>query len=226
MKLRVAAKVYPEDQDYYNQTIKPLLHEAGTLVEFIGEVGGRDKDAFLGNAHALLFPIDWAEPFGLVMIEAMACGTPVVAFRNGSVPEVMADGITGFVVDTVDEAVEAVRLVPSLSRHACRKVFERRFDAGRMARDYLQVYRRVASCEGRVGSGSGTSMRPSGAGAAARFLGPCRLHGDGTNGRKPSQTAAMPAHSLLGIVPGGRNGSGKPQPARVRPAIKEDDLDE
>ena len=113
------------------------------MVEFLGEVGGRDKDEFLGNAYALLFPIDWAEPFGLVMIEALACGTPVIAWRCGSVPEVIADGVTGFVVDSVDQAVQAVERVAGLSRHACRTAFEERFDIARMARDYLEVYRRL-----------------------------------------------------------------------------------
>ena len=116
MKLKVAAKIYPEERDYFDQTIEPLLHESRSWVEFIGEVGGREKDEFLGNAYALLFPIDWPEPFGLVMIEAMACGTPVIAWRNGSVPEVMDDGVTGFVVDGVEEAVEAVGRVAGLSR--------------------------------------------------------------------------------------------------------------
>src|SRR5262249_52415396 len=92
MRLKVAAKIYPSERDYYKGTIEPLLNEARDWVEFIGEVGGREKDEFLGNAHALLFPIDWPEPFGLVMIEALACGTPVVAWRNGSVPEVIENG--------------------------------------------------------------------------------------------------------------------------------------
>ena len=113
------------------------------MVEFIGEVGGREKDEFLGNAYALLFPIDWPEPFGLVMIEAMACGTPVIAWRNGSVPEVIEDGVTGFVVSSIEEAAEAVERVASLSRHTCRRVFEERYDAARMARDYVEVYRRL-----------------------------------------------------------------------------------
>jgi glycosyltransferase involved in cell wall biosynthesis len=142
MTLRVAAKIYPEERSYYEQEIAPLL-ASSPWVEFVGEVGGAAKDDFLGNAHALLFPIDWAEPFGLVMIEAMACGTPVVAFRRGSVPEVMVDGVTGFVVDGVDEAVAAVGRVAGLSRGGCRRVFEERFTAGRMARDYLEVYRRL-----------------------------------------------------------------------------------
>jgi glycosyltransferase involved in cell wall biosynthesis len=144
MKLKVAAKVYPGEQHYFTQTIEPLLHASRSFVEFIGEVGGRDKDEFLGNAFALLFPIDWAEPFGLVMIEAMACGTPVVAFRRGSVPEVMTEGVTGFVVEGVDEAVDAVGRVAALRRSNCRRVFEERFDSARMARDYLEVYRRLA----------------------------------------------------------------------------------
>jgi glycosyltransferase involved in cell wall biosynthesis len=143
-KLKVAAKIYPEERDYFNQTIEPLLHKSRAWVEFLGEVGGRQKDELLGNALALLFPIDWPEPFGLVMIEAMACGTPVIAWRNGSVPEVMEDDVTGFVVDSVEEAVWAVGRVASLSRHACRRVFEERYDAGRIARDYLEVYRRLA----------------------------------------------------------------------------------
>jgi len=143
-KLKVAAKIYPEERDYFKQTIEPLLHESRSWVEFLGEVGGREKDELLGNALALLFPIDWPEPFGLVMIEAMACGTPVIAWRNGSVPEVIEDGVTGFVLDSIEEAVQAVGRVAGLSRHVCRRVFEERYDAARMARDYLEVYRRIA----------------------------------------------------------------------------------
>jgi glycosyltransferase involved in cell wall biosynthesis len=143
-KLKIAAKIYPEERAYYQQVIEPLLRESRSFVEFVGEVGGRDKDEFLGNAAALLFPIDWPEPFGLVMIEALACGTPVIGWRNGSVPEVLDDGITGFVVDSVDQAVEAVGQIDGLSRRVCRQVFEERFDAARMARDYLAVYRRLA----------------------------------------------------------------------------------
>jgi glycosyltransferase involved in cell wall biosynthesis len=143
MKLKIAARIYPEEKDYFKQHIEPLLHEARGLVEFLGEVGGREKDEFLGNAQALLFPIDWPEPFGLVMIEALACGTPVVGWRNGSVPEVIDDGVTGFVVESVEEAARAVGRVAGLSRHTCRAVFEERFDAARMARDYLDVYRHL-----------------------------------------------------------------------------------
>jgi len=142
MELRVAAKVDVADREYFETVIRPLLKEPG--VEFLGEVDEAGKDDLLGNAAALLFPIDWPEPFGLVMIESMACGTPVIAFRRGSVPEVMAEGVTGFVCDTVDEAVRAVRNLSSVSRRGCRAVFDDRFTARRMAEDYLDVYRRLA----------------------------------------------------------------------------------
>jgi glycosyltransferase involved in cell wall biosynthesis len=143
MKLKVAAKIYPEERDYYAQTIAPLLRECQSFVEFIGEVGGCEKDEFLGKAYALLFPIDWPEPFGLVMIEALACGTPVIAWRNGSVPEVIQDGVSGFVVDSIQQGVKAVREIEMLSRRACRNAFDERFDSSRMARDYVRVYQRV-----------------------------------------------------------------------------------
>ena len=143
MKLKVAAKIYIQEQDYYNREISPLLDESRSWVEFIGEVGGGEKDEFLGNAYALLFPIDWPEPFGLVMIEAMACGTPVIAWRNGSVPEIIEDGSTGFVVESVEEAVQAIGRISELSRPACRKRFEERFDASHMVQNYLKVYRRL-----------------------------------------------------------------------------------
>jgi glycosyltransferase involved in cell wall biosynthesis len=143
MSLKVAAKIYPEERSYYEQVVEPLFRTS-PWVEFIGEVGGREKDEFLGNARALLFPIGWDEPFGLVMIEALACGTPVVAFRRGSVPEVIADQVTGFVVDGVDEAVEAVARLDELDRGRCRRTFEERFDAARMTRDYLEVYGQLA----------------------------------------------------------------------------------
>jgi glycosyltransferase involved in cell wall biosynthesis len=146
LPLKIAAKVDRIDRDYFDREIKDLLRQPH--VEFIGEIGESEKPAFLGNAHALLFPIDWEEPFGLVMIEAMACGTPVVAFRRGSVPEIVEDGVTGFIVDSVEEAAEAVRRVPTLSRAGCRARFDRRYTAGRMAQDYLTVYRRLLKgCE-------------------------------------------------------------------------------
>jgi len=147
--LRIAAKVDKADQEYFDTVIEPLLHDP--LVEYIGEIGDERKDEFLGNAHALLFPIDWPEPFGIVMIEAMACGTPVIAYESGSVPEVMEEGRTGFVVRELDDAVDAVRRVPELSRARCREVFEQRFTAARMARDYLNVYAQlIAEPELRV----------------------------------------------------------------------------
>jgi glycosyltransferase involved in cell wall biosynthesis len=142
MKLKVAAKINREDE-HFRQYIAPLLHDSGDWVEFVGEIGGREKDEFLGNARALLFPIDWPEPFGLVMIESLACGTPVIAWRNGSVPEVIDDGRTGFIVESVAEAVEAVGRIVDLNRHACRQAFEDRFDAEGMARKYVEVYKRL-----------------------------------------------------------------------------------
>jgi glycosyltransferase involved in cell wall biosynthesis len=142
-QLRVAAKIYDEDLAYYRNSIEPLLRESKSFVEFIGEVGGKDKDELMGNAYALLFPIDWPEPFGLVMIESLACGTPVIAWNNGSVSEVLVDDETGFVVDTIEDAVKAVPRVARLSRQTCRREFERRFDVTRMARNYLEVYSRL-----------------------------------------------------------------------------------
>lgn len=141
--LKVAAKIYDEDHSYYQSQIEPLLRDSKSFVEFIGEVGGKDKDDLMGNAYAFLFPIDWPEPFGLVMIESLACGTPVIAWNHGSVPEVLTDGVTGFVVDTIDDAVRAVENVARLSRAVCRKAFGQRFDAARMARDYVKVYSRL-----------------------------------------------------------------------------------
>jgi glycosyltransferase involved in cell wall biosynthesis len=137
-RLRIAAKVDPADRGYFEREIRHLLDHP--LIEFIGEIAEHQKSDFIGGASALLFPIDWPEPFGLVMIEALACGVPVVAFRGGSVPEVITDGVTGYIVDTVEQAVEAVRRVSRLSRRQCRAVFERRFSATRMATDYAKIY--------------------------------------------------------------------------------------
>ena len=125
--------------DYFESEIRPLL--GASDVEFVGEINEATKPDFLGNALALLFPIDWPEPFGLVMIEAMACGTPVIAFRRGSVPEIIEHGVSGFIVDDVDGAVQAVAQVEMLPRAEVRRCFERRFTAERMARDYLAIYR-------------------------------------------------------------------------------------
>ncbi len=141
MPLKIAAKVDRVDKEYFDTVIRPLMDSP--LIEYIGEIGEGEKDEFLGNAYALLFPIDWPEPFGLVMIEAMACGTPVIAYRRGSVPEVMVDGVTGFVVTTLEEAIEATRNVADLDRRKIREVFEERFTVERMASDYLSIYQRL-----------------------------------------------------------------------------------
>lgn len=137
--LLIAAKIDAADKVYWDTVIEPLVRD-NPLVEFVGEIGDAEKSAFLGGAEALLFPIDWPEPFGLVMIEAMACGTPVVAFACGSTPEIIEDGVTGFLVRTMDQAVEAARLATQLDRKAVRARFELRFSATAMARRYLDVY--------------------------------------------------------------------------------------
>ena len=139
--LKIAAKVDKVDEDYFRNDILPLLHDPG--VEFIGEINEREKTKFLGDAAALLFPVDWPEPFGLVMIEAMACGTPVLAFRCGSVPEVIEDGVTGKVVDSEEEAIAALPEILSYDRSAVRQRFEQRFTATRMAQDYVRTYRQL-----------------------------------------------------------------------------------
>lgn len=138
MELRIAAKVDKVDEAYFKARIQPLLSHP--LVNFVGEIGEKDKNEFLGRAYALLFPIDWPEPFGLVMIEAMACGTPVIAYRRGSVSEIVRDGETGFIVDDLNEAVVAVANLDTVSRRRCREMFEERFCASRMAHDYLAAY--------------------------------------------------------------------------------------
>ena len=138
--LKMAAKVDDADLDYFHSVVEPML---GSDVEFSGEIGDGDKQDFLGNARALLFPIDWPEPFGLVMIESMACGTPVIAFRGGSVAEVVDDGVTGRVVAAEDEAEAAALAIDRLDRAACRRRFEERFTDARMASDYIRVYRQL-----------------------------------------------------------------------------------
>jgi glycosyltransferase involved in cell wall biosynthesis len=139
--LHVAAKVDKVDEQYFKQRIEPLL--ADPLVHFLGEIGEHQKSVFLGHAKALLFPIDWPEPFGLVMIEAMATGTPVVAFRGGSVDEVVDDGVTGFIVENVDDAVDAARRIPELDRFRCRSTFEQRFSSRIMGRKYSALYEQL-----------------------------------------------------------------------------------
>ena len=141
--LKVAAKVDPADRKYFERDIRPLLDNP--LVEFLGEIGERDKNDLLGQAAAMLFPIDWPEPFGLVMIEALACGLPVIAFPGGSVSEIIEDRVTGFLVDSIPAAVEAVDRIPEIDRRSCRATFERRFTVRRMATEYVDVYRRVAA---------------------------------------------------------------------------------
>ncbi len=142
MDLKIAAKISKADRPYYEQEIKPLI-EASPHVEFLGEISEKEKNDFLGEAYALLFPIDWPEPFGIVMIESMACGTPVIAFPGGSVSEIMEDGKSGYVVTSVPDAVRAVERVATLSRRECRQVFERRFTAAKMTAGYLEIYRRL-----------------------------------------------------------------------------------
>jgi len=136
--LKMAAKVDDANKEYFEAVVKPLLDTE--LVEFIGEIGEAEKNEFLGNALAMLFPIDWPEPFGLVMIESMACGTPVLARRCGSVPEVMKDGVSGYIFDEVDEAVKLLDRIDQIDRRSVRRYFEQRFTAKRMARDYVELY--------------------------------------------------------------------------------------
>ena len=153
MPLKIAAKVDKVDKDYFRDEILPLID--GQSVDFIGEINEREKTTFLGEAGALLFPVDWPEPFGLVMIEAMACGTPVLAFRCGSIPEVIEDGITGKAVDSEQEAVAALPGLLSYDRRAVRQRFEERFTATRMAKDYVGTYRQLLRMR------TSNSQRPS-----------------------------------------------------------------
>ena len=144
--LKMAAKVDPVDRAYFDSVVQPQLGQPG--IEFVGEIGDGEKADFLGNAIASLAPIDWPEPFGLNMIEAMACGTPTVAFGHGSVPEIIDNGISGVIVHNVEEAVQAVRRVATLSRRACRKAFERRFTVSRMVDEYLAIYEQLTTGQG------------------------------------------------------------------------------
>lgn len=138
MELKIAAKIDKAEKDYFNNRIKPLIKHP--LIEYVGEINEAEKNDFLGNAYAMLFPIDWPEPFGLVMIEAMACGTPTIAYRRGSVMEVMNHGETGFIVDSIEEAVKSVENIETISRQCCRHIFQTRFSARRMTEDYLKSY--------------------------------------------------------------------------------------
>jgi glycosyltransferase involved in cell wall biosynthesis len=143
--LKIAAKIDKADHEYYKQHIEKLLDHP--LIEFIGEISENEKNEFLGNAIALIFPINWDEPFGLVMIESLACGTPVVAYNRGSVPEVITHGLNGFIVNNDGDAVNAVQNISLLDRQECRKSFEERFSARRMAQDYLRVYSQALELE-------------------------------------------------------------------------------
>jgi glycosyltransferase involved in cell wall biosynthesis len=145
MPLRIAAKVDKADTEYFESRIKPLLDDP--LIEFAGEVAEHEKQQLLGEAYAMLFLIDWPEPFGLAIIEAMACGTPVIAFGHGSVPEIIEPGVNGFVVNSMDEAVEAISAVGSLNRARCRGAFEERFTVSRMAENYLAEYAKLQTGE-------------------------------------------------------------------------------
>ena len=141
MKMKMAAKVDKADKDYYETVLKPLMNSSS--IEYIGEIGEEEKQEFFGNAYALLFPINWPEPFGLVMIESMACGTPIITRMYGAVPEVMEQGVTGFIINDVDEAVKAVNDIGKLSRKKCRQVFDDKFTACIMAENYLKVYQQL-----------------------------------------------------------------------------------
>ena len=153
--LKIAAKVDAADQEYFDAEIKGLLDN--TLVEYVGEIADHEKSEFIGKAKALMFPIDWVEPFGLVLIEAMACGTPVVAYRMGSVPEVIDDGITGFIVDDIDGAADAVKKIDRLDRRVIRNVFEQRFAASVMCQHYVEVYESLRDSEPYLARGGLTS---------------------------------------------------------------------
>ncbi len=153
LELKIAAKVDKVDEWYYKEEIKPLMDPS--FVEYIGEISEDEKAQFLGGACATLFPVDWPEPFGLVMIESMACGTPLIAFREGSVPEVMKQGVTGYMVDDIDSAVAALKHVPDIDRRECRKYFEEHFTAARMARDYVSIYRKLIDESSAASSSDG-----------------------------------------------------------------------
>jgi glycosyltransferase involved in cell wall biosynthesis len=145
MQLKMAAKIHPGERDYFRDRIAPLLQRSAGFVDYLGEVGGFERRQLLANARALLLPIEWEEPFGMVMIEALACGTPVIAFRRGAVPEVLEQDVSGLMVDNVDEAVEALARIDRFDRAACRDAFERRFTAARMTDDYLAIYDKLLS---------------------------------------------------------------------------------
>ena len=141
MALKISAKIDNVDRAYSAEVVVPLLQHP--LVTYLGEIDDSEKGDFLGNAYALLFPIDWPEPIGLLMIEAMVCGTPVIAYRHGSVPEIMQYGVTGFIIDDMEEAILATERVPTLHRVHCHQWFEQHFSAQGMAKDYVTIYQRL-----------------------------------------------------------------------------------
>ena len=145
MPLKIAAKVDSADKSYFESQIKPMLDHK--LIEFVGEISDLEKNEFLGNASALLFPINWSEPFGIVLIEAMACGLPVIAYPLGSVPEIIEDGVSGFLVHNVEEAAAALKNLSAIDRRKCRRAFEERFSVKRMAQEYLTIYDRIIKRE-------------------------------------------------------------------------------
>jgi glycosyltransferase involved in cell wall biosynthesis len=141
LELRIAAKIDAADKEYFEREIAPLMDQPH--LRYLGEIGEEEKAELLGGALALLFPIDWPEPFGMVVIEALSCGTPVLAWPHGSVPELIEPGVTGWIVDSIDAAVDALAQADAIDRATCRAVFEKRFTAERMARDYVAVYQRL-----------------------------------------------------------------------------------
>jgi glycosyltransferase involved in cell wall biosynthesis len=173
--IKIAAKVDRKDAGYFRNTIEPMLEARG--IEFVGEINESQKGEFLGEAQALLFPIDWPEPFGLVMIEAMACGTPVLAFGHGSVPEIIEDGVSGRIVASVEEAIIALPEVIALDRRRVRLAFEQRFSATRMAKEYIAVYRSLL----RQAKAAGAGTRES----AEAELAPLSAFDPGANGKRP-----------------------------------------
>ena len=165
MQLRIAAKIPRGERGYFAERLQPMID--GNQTRLVGEVDDASKQQFLGGAAALLFPIDWPEPFGLVMIEAMACGTPVIAFRRGSVPEVIEHGVSGFIVENEAEAMQAVRRVPELDRRKVRASFERRFTSSEMGSKYISCYRKILA-DVRADHTIGTSVSVEQVGALMR----------------------------------------------------------
>ncbi len=163
LPLRIAAKVDNVDRTYFEAEIEPLLDHP--LIEFVGEISDAEKDEFIGNAMAVVCPYDWPEPFGLVVIEAFACGTPVLAYRRGSIPEIVNHGVTGFICENVDEMVDAVGQVSLIDRKQCRATFDERFTADRMARDYVALYERLLLEDGGVQAAQSMAFETSNNGA-------------------------------------------------------------